>query len=85
MTVAIADPRVPLVYLPRFREYGLRVAGTSAIDEIHFCPFCGMRLPGSLRDAFFDELEALDLEPEDPALPDRFHSDAWWKASESAT
>lgn len=46
--------------------------GGVAIQEIYYCPFCGAKLPGSVRDAFFDELEALDLEIEDPALPDEF-------------
>lgn len=82
MIAAVADPRVPLRYLPRFREYGLAIEGGSTIQEIHFCPFCGAKLPASLRDAFFENLEAMEMEPENPALPAELRSDAWWRARE---
>lgn len=77
----IADPHVPLVYLFRFREYGIQLDGGSAIQEIVFCPFCGQELPGSLRDAFFDRLDDLGLEPEDPSIPSDMQSDAWWRTN----
>lgn len=79
MALAIADPRVALRYLPRFREYGIAVVDSSSIQEISHCPFCGEKLPGSLRDEFFDALDELELEIDDPALPARFASDAWWR------
>lgn len=79
MVRAIEDSRVPLKYLPRFREYGISREGGVAIQRIYFCPFCGTKLPESLREAFFDRLDALGMEIEDPALPDELRSDAWWR------
>lgn len=81
----LADERVPIVYLPRFREYGLKVAGSSAIQEIAFCPWDGERLPGSLRDALFDRLAELGLEPDDLDLPPELRTDAWWRADPRLT
>ena len=38
-------------YLPVFREYGLLIHdGGSSFVRIQFCPWCGSRLPESLRD-----------------------------------
>jgi hypothetical protein len=79
IVAAIADSRVPLTYLPRVREYGLDLEGGVAIQEIYFCPFCGTKLPGSLRDAWFERLDELALEPEAPQLPIELQSDAWWR------
>ncbi len=38
-------------YSPKFREYGLIVHdGGTAVHRIRFCPWCGTKLPESLRD-----------------------------------
>ena len=38
-------------YNPRFQEYGLMIHdGGSSVLLIHFCPWCGSRLPVSIRD-----------------------------------
>jgi hypothetical protein len=63
---------------PKFREYGLRYPDGVSVQEIRFCPWCGTRLPQSLRTAWFNELERLGLEPEDD-LPERLLSDEWWR------
>ena len=69
-----------LIYIPKFREYGIRVLnGGSAFQEIQFCPWCGKKLPPSLRDEWFSRLEKLNLEPDDPKVPKELLSDAWWK------
>lgn len=71
---------VAVVYIPEFREYGIRILdGGTSIQTIQFCPWCGARLPNSLRDAWFEELERLGLEPESEELPDRLKTDEWWK------
>ena len=70
-----------IVYVARFREYGVRVLdGGSSYIEIGFCPWCGEALPSSLRDEWFDQLEALGLEPGDPRIPDAMNSDVWWRS-----
>lgn len=69
-----------LVYNPKFREYGLLVTdGGSSVIRITFCPWCGVPLPRSLRDAWFDALEARGFDPHDDELPEDLRSDAWWQ------
>ena len=71
---------IALVYNRKFREYGIRyLDGTSSVQLITHCPWCGKRLPSSLRDKWFDRLEALGLEPEDSNVPVEMQTDAWWK------
>ena len=73
-----------VVYTPEFREYGIPVhdGGTSQIT-IYFCPWCGKRLPAPLRSVWFDEVEKLGIEEwDDPRIPEKYKSDAWWKSGE---
>jgi hypothetical protein len=66
-------------YSPKFREYGLVVhdGGTSSV-QISFCPWCGRRLPSSLRSQWFEELEALGFDsPVEQEIPDKYKSEAW--------
>lgn len=79
MQRAVLDDRVPLVYVGRFREFGLLVDGGPVVDTIEYCPWCGERLPRSLRDEYFDLLEDLGLEVEDTEVPLELRSDAWWR------
>lgn len=79
MAWAIETDDMPLSYAPKFREYGIRYNdGGTSLQLIRHCPWCGTQLPESLRDAWFDELERLGLEPEDE-LPDRLRDDRWWR------
>lgn len=77
---ALADPDIPLRYTPWFREYGIVIqdGGTSMLVIDH-CPFCGTRLPRSVRAEWFDRLDALGLEPEDNRVPPEMRSDRWWR------
>jgi hypothetical protein len=69
----------PVLYDPVFDEYRLAGAGVMADrGVIARCPWCGIVLPPSQRDRWFAELNALGLTPDD-LLPDRFHSDDWWR------
>ena len=68
-----------LVYFPKFREYGIRVLdGGSSSIIIDYCPWCGRKLPSSLRDQWFRELSKLKLEPGDRRIPKSLLSDEWW-------
>ena len=71
-------------YTPRFREYGLIVhdGGTSSVG-IRFCPWCGSRLPESLRDRWLDELERRGFDPWGEEVPAEFMSSAWWTAPDA--
>jgi len=74
----------PIIYWPKTRVFGLVVLngpkgspGTS-IDSIHYCPFTGRKLPTDLVDMWFDKLEMLGLEPDDPDIPKELLSETWW-------
>jgi hypothetical protein len=73
-------PDVLVAYEPKYNEYGLIVhdGGTSTM-VISFCPWCGVKLPASLRERWFTELESQGYDdPVDQDIPDRYKSDAWW-------
>jgi hypothetical protein len=46
---------------------------------IYFCPWCGERLPESSRDKWYDELEALGLDPNVDEIPQKYKTDEWRK------
>lgn len=77
---AVEADDLPVSYHPVFREWGIDYTdGGSSFNTIQFCPWDGERLPGQLRDAWFDRLDELGLEPEDPRVPVEMRSDRWWK------
>jgi hypothetical protein len=74
----IASDR-PVVYDPVFDEYRLVWSNWTAERAlIVHCPWCGVRLPSSKRARWFAELDRLGLRPDDPDLPARLKTDAWW-------
>jgi hypothetical protein len=74
-------PDCLIEYAPHLREYGLLVhdGGMSSLT-IRFCPWCGARLPESLRDRWFEELAAHGIDPWQDDIPEPFRSSAWWSA-----
>jgi hypothetical protein len=80
MRRAVADPRVPVKYTPRIRHYKIvDFDGGPAGVEITHCPWCGAKLPESLGERRIDDLAEMGLEPEDPAVPEEYRTDEWWK------
>ena len=80
MTRHLAEGELAVTYSARFREYGIKILdGGSAAQLITYCPWCGAKLPSSLRDDWFDIVEGLGLEAGDPQIPDEMSSAAWWK------
>jgi hypothetical protein len=78
MTTHIESKELYLKYSPRFREYGISYAdGSVSQQTIHCCPWCGSKLPSSLRLEWFEELDLLGIEPDDK-LPAELISDEWW-------
>jgi hypothetical protein len=71
-------PDVLIRFDERFVEYGLLVhdGGSSSII-ILFCPWCGTRLPESRRDRWFDELEALGIDPGGDEIPIEYRDGRW--------
>ena len=81
----VDDITTPFLFVERFREFGVsRVNGLSrsvrhSFDQLLYCPRTGKTLPVSLRDKFFDEIEALGFDdPSDENLPAKFKTGEWW-------
>jgi hypothetical protein len=79
----VTDPRVPVGYEPRFREYSIALLESDAHQLIHFCPWCGAELPESVRERFFDEMDRLGIDYPDEEPPPRFGTDTWWREQDS--
>ena len=79
--VHIKSGEVALFYNAKFREYGIAVTdGGSSFQTITFCPWCGTRLPLSLRDKWFEVVcDQLGLEPGDKNIPAKYNSEEWWQ------
>jgi hypothetical protein len=74
-------PDALIDYLPVFDEYSIIVhdGGTSSV-VIHFCPWCGAKLPPSKRARWFEEVEALGFSnPEDSHIPGKYRTDEWYR------
>jgi hypothetical protein len=77
---AIQLAEIPVIFMPKFREYGLRILdGGSSILVIKFCPWCGQRLPESLRDIWFDKLEKMGVDPYGQKVPPEFSDERWYQ------
>lgn len=85
MNTALKEKEVPINYNPIFREHGLNLKSPN-IKLITYCPWCGNKLPTSLRDIFFDILEnEYNIEDgfleilNNKKLPKEFQDDSWWE------
>lgn len=85
MPTFLEDPIVPISYDPILREFSIDLADDMIRQNVFYCPWCGRRLPDSLREEYFDVLEEeYGIEPDidmlkNERLPQDFRSDAWWK------
>jgi len=81
------DKNLPFGYSNKVREFFLNYLDSEfTVQLIHYCPWCGMKFPQSLRNQYFEILEKeYGLEPDifdidvDPRIPKEFKSDEWWK------
>jgi hypothetical protein len=79
----IREKEISVGYIPKFREYGILYSdGTSDIQLIRYCPWCGTRLPESLRGEWFDAIETMGLEPDDENIPKEYLSEEWYSDAE---
>jgi len=80
-TTKFSCPDVLISYSEIFDEYGLIIHdGGSSMLNIQYCPFCGMQLPESKRDLWFDTLESMGFDdPTEQNIPKIFKSGAWYK------
>ena len=77
-------PDALVSYSARFDEYGIIIHdGGSSKIAIHYCPWCGSKLPESQGDRWFDELEALGFsDPFEDDIPD-IYTDHRWRTKEA--
>jgi hypothetical protein len=79
-----------ILYRPALREFSIPHEDGASAYVLSFCPISGQRLPPSLRDEWFDSLEAAGLLPLDALMPSDFvapetlRSDAWWRDTDLA-
>lgn len=62
-----------------FNEYSIIIhdGGNSSI-EINYCPWCGSKLPDSLRSDWFEKLYDMNIDPyDDNNIPTEFKSNQW--------
>jgi hypothetical protein len=79
MQHALESQEIPIAYISKFREYGIRVLdGGPSFIRLNFCPWCSKKLPGSLRETWFHRLDALGIDPAKDAIPPEFSDDRWY-------
>ena len=81
----VDDITTPFLFVERFREFGVNRINepnrsvSHSFDVLAYCPRTGKKLPASLRDKFFDEIETLGFDnPSDENLPTKFKNGNWW-------
>jgi hypothetical protein len=77
----IGENKIHLYYSQKIREYGINILdGGTSIQCIYYCPWCGIKLPESLRDEWFETLDNMGFDdPRDQDIPKDYKSDAWWR------
>ena len=86
LRLAVTSDDVPVVYEPKYREFGVRVldGGTSYI-ELLYCPWSGDKLPSSLRERWFEELERRGIDPGADVVPEEFCDSRWYEKDANGT
>ena len=75
-----ADPDIPIVFVDKFREFGISVLnGGTGYILIEYCPWCGKKLPSSLREKWVAKIRKLGLEPGDARIPEELLDDRWYR------
>lgn len=77
MNDRIISDDLSLKFIPKFREYGITYENGGSYQLISFCPWCGKKLPSSLREAWFEIMDRIGLDPGDN-IPQEVQSEAWW-------
>lgn len=79
MSNSVASSELPVAFVAKFREYGIAVldGGTSHV-QIDFCPWCGTKLPLSLRSKWFEDLDRLGIDPYGDELPSEYLDGRWY-------
>ncbi len=83
MMDALHDKNIAIIYYARYREYGFAYYQDGPVAVFVYCPWCGMELPDSLRDDFFQLIEdkyGMDNGYNElDELPEEMRTDEWWR------
>ena len=81
MKSAVVSDNTLVRFVSKFREFGLDIKdGGSSYREIAFCPWCGKKLPESLRDTWFNSLESQGIDPlDEKAIPAGYLDEKWYE------
>lgn len=72
-------PDVLISYSEKFNEYGIIIHnGGTASSRISYCPWCGKKLPESMRQKWFDEIEKLGIDPWKEDVPQKYETNEWY-------
>jgi len=86
MSFYLDHGKVSVEFIPRFREYGISYADSGrSIISIQFCPWCGKKLPPSLREKWFEEIDAAGIDEAKDPIPERLKTEAWYSKRRSAS
>jgi hypothetical protein len=94
--ITLFGPRRMFWYVPEDREYGFRILDLSKpadhqpikVFAAHYCPWCGTRLPESLKAERRRRLKALGIDPDADTkksrrtpskIPPEFRDETWWR------
>jgi len=84
MQYYLASGEVGIEFIPKFREYGIAVRGEGkSVITIEFCPWCGSKLPQSLRTKWFERIDELGIDEATDRIPVELRSEEWY--SKTAT
>lgn len=88
MNFFLNENSVNIYYNKYFRRYSIGIKnGTSAVQTMYYCLWCGAQLPKILDDEWFDMIEeqygvydahVLTID-ENLKIPPEFKTEEWWK------
>lgn len=82
MEYHLHNDEICLWYSPRERFYGIfyKEGYGGGVQTIHYCPWCGIKLPKDLTDELWECFEQIGIDDlDDPKIPDEFKTDEWWR------
>jgi uncharacterized protein DUF6980 len=84
MDRGLQSERKILQYDKKYREYSINLSRSKGGFLFDYCPFCGKKLPESLRKLWFNILEQeyhleFPLSLDKKKVPAEFQTDEWWK------
>jgi hypothetical protein len=70
-----------LVWIDMFDEYGIPIRdGGTSYYSLTFCPWCGIKLPESKRELWYQRMSEMGIDPDDEEkIPEAYQSSQWFR------